>query len=111
MERVVANLLDNAAKYTPDGGPITVRLAREHGAAPEAVIAVQDQGIGIPGGDLPHIFERFRRGGNAVRHFGGTGLGLASVRAIVEEHGGTVAVESQEGRGSTFTVRLPLHPP
>jgi two-component system, OmpR family, sensor histidine kinase BaeS len=79
--------------------------------APEAVITVQDQGIGIPEVDLPHIFERFWRGGNAVRHFRGTGLGLASVRAIVEEHGGTVAVESQEGRGSTFTIRLPLNPP
>jgi PAS domain S-box-containing protein len=112
MERVVANLLDNAIKYTPDGGPITVRLTREHGAAgEEAVIAVQDQGVGIPAADLPHVFERFRRGGNVVGHFGGTGIGLASVRAIVEQHGGTVAVESQEGVGSTFTVRLPLDPP
>jgi PAS domain S-box-containing protein len=112
MERVVANLLDNAVKYAPDGGPITVRLTREHGAAgEEAVIAVQDQGVGIPEADLPHVFERFRRGGNAVGHFGGTGLGLASVRAIVEEHGGTVAVASQEGVGSTFTVRLPLDSP
>jgi excisionase family DNA binding protein/PAS domain S-box-containing protein len=111
MERVVANLLHNAVKYTPDGDPITVRLTREHGVAPEAVITVQDQGIGIPEVDLPHIFERFRRGGNAVRHFGGTGLGLASVRGIVEQHGGTVAVESQDGVGSTFTVRLPLNPP
>ena len=72
---------------------------------------MQDQGIGIPVADLPHIFERFRRGENAVRHFGGTGLGLASVRAIVEAHGGTVTVESQEGVGSTFTVRLPLNSP
>jgi PAS domain S-box-containing protein len=111
MERVVANLLDNAVKYAPDGGPITVRLTREHGVAPEAVIAVQDQGVGIPEADLPHVFERFRRGGNAVGHFGGTGIGLASVRGIVEQHGGTVAVESQEGVGSTFTVRLPLDPP
>jgi PAS domain S-box-containing protein/excisionase family DNA binding protein len=111
MERVVANLLDNAVKYAPDGGPITVRLTREHGAAPAAVIAVQDQGVGIPEADLPHVFERFRRGGNAVGHFGGTGIGLASVRGIVEQHGGTVAVESQEGVGSTFTVRLPLDPP
>jgi excisionase family DNA binding protein/PAS domain S-box-containing protein len=111
MERVVANMLDNAVKYAPDGGPITVRLTREHGAAPEAVIAVQDQGVGIPEADLPHVFERFRRGGNAVGHFGGTGIGLASVRGIVEQHGGTVAVESQEGVGSTFTVRLPLDPP
>jgi excisionase family DNA binding protein/PAS domain S-box-containing protein len=111
MERVVANLLDNAAKYAPDGGPISVRLTREHGAAPEAVIAVQDQGVGIPEADLPHVFERFRRGGNAVGHFGGTGIGLASVRGIVEQHGGTVAVESQEGVGSTLTVRLPLDPP
>jgi excisionase family DNA binding protein/PAS domain S-box-containing protein len=111
MERVVANLLDNAVKYAPDGGPITVRLTRGHGAAPEAVIAVQDQGVGIPEADLPHVFERFRRGGNAVGHFGGTGIGLASVRGIVEQHGGTVAVESQEGVGSTLTVRLPLDPP
>jgi PAS domain S-box-containing protein len=112
MERVVANLLDNAVKYAPDGGPITVRLTREHGVAgKEAVIAVQDQGVGLPEADLPHVFERFWRGGNAVGHFGGTGIGLASVRGIVEQHGGTVAVESQEGAGSTFTVRLPLDPP
>src|SRR5437764_1842124 len=111
IERVVANLRDNAVKYAPDGGPIAVRLTREHGAAPEAVIAVQDQGVGIPEADLPHVFERFRAGGNAVGHFGGTGIGLASVRGIVEQPGGTVAVESQEGVGSTLTVRLPLDPP
>jgi signal transduction histidine kinase len=109
LARVVGNLLANALKYSPEGSAIGVWLGQEESAAgPEAVLVVRDEGIGIPAADLPHIFERFRRGLNVVGHIQGTGIGLASARQIVELHGGTIAVESQEGAGSTFTIRLPL---
>lgn len=75
-----------------------------------AVLAVQDQGLGIPAADLPQIFERFYRGKNAAGRTRGTGIGLASVRQIIEQHGGTITVVSEEGKGSIFTVRLPLRP-
>ena len=75
------------------------------------MLTVQDRGIGIPAADLPRVFERFERGRNAVGRIGGSGIGLAATRQIVEQHGGTIEVESREGRGSTFTVRLPLTPP
>jgi signal transduction histidine kinase len=111
LERMVANLLSNAIKYSPQGGEITVRLATEDDAAGGwAVLTVSDQGLGIPPADLPHIFEGFHRAGNVAGQIAGTGLGLASARQIVEQHGGTISVESQEGVGSTFTVRLPLDP-
>jgi len=110
--RVVGNLLSNALKYSPAESAIWVRLWQEDGAAgPEAVLVVRDEGIGIPAADLAHIFDRFARAGNVVGHFQGTGIGLASARGIVEQHGGTIAVESTEGVGSTFTVRLPLTDP
>jgi PAS domain S-box-containing protein len=108
MARVLGNLLDNAVKYSPRGGEIVVRVAREetaHGSW--AVLAISDRGIGIPAADLPHLFTRFGRGGN-VAAIGGTGFGLFGVKQIVEQHGGTVTAESVEGQGSTFTVRLPL---
>lgn len=109
IERVVTNLLSNAVKYSRDGGEVTLSLARaraEDGAW--AILTVRDRGLGIPAVDLPHIFERFYRAGNVVGQIAGTGIGLASVRQIVEQHGGTVAAESQEGAGTRFTVRLPL---
>ena len=110
--RVVGNLLSNALKYSPAESAIWVRLAPEDGAAgPEAVLVVRDEGIGIPAADLAHIFDRFARAGNVVGRIQGTGIGLASARGIVEQHGGTIAVESTEGVGSTFTVRLPLADP
>ena len=105
LDRVLTNLLNNALKYSPDGGEVLVTIEQEDRAA---VLAVRDEGIGVPAADLPHIFERFRRGSNVAGRIGGTGIGLAGVRALVEDHGGTIAVESQEGVGSTFTVRLPL---
>jgi PAS domain S-box-containing protein len=111
LERVVGNLLANAVKYSPGGGEIRVRVAREPG--PDggwAVLTVEDRGIGIPAEDLPHVFERFRRGRNAVGRIPGEGLGLAGARQIVEQHGGTIAAESAAGRGSTFVVRLPTSP-
>jgi signal transduction histidine kinase len=109
LGRVLANLLANAIKYSPQGGPITVDLKREEmDAGAFAVLAVRDQGLGIPAEDLPRIFEPFQRARNVVGRIGGSGLGLASVRQIVEQHGGTIAVTSEGGAGSTFTVRLPL---
>jgi PAS domain S-box-containing protein len=104
LRRVLDNLLSNAVKYSPDGGEIVVQLAREEDWA---VLLVSDQGLGIPADDLPHIFERFRRARNATEIVG-TGLGLSGARQLVEQHGGTIVVHSQEGAGSTFTIRLPL---
>ena len=108
LERVLGNLLGNAIKYSPDGGEITVRIARaETASAAMAVFSVEDRGVGIPASDLHLVFERFRRAGN-VESFAGSGIGLAGARRIVELHGGTIAVRSVEGAGSTFTVRLPI---
>jgi len=73
-----------------------------------AVLCVEDHGIGIPEPDLAHVFEAFRRATNAANASTGTGLGLAGSRDVVEQHGGRISVESQEGFGSTFTVELPL---
>ena len=113
LERVLSNLVGNAIKYSPDGGPVAIELSSEVDGQARgwAVIQVRDQGVGIPSQDRPHVFERFRRGGNVERHIAGTGIGLFGSRQIVEQHGGTIGVESEEGVGSTFTVRLPLGPP
>ena len=105
LARVLDNLLGNAIKYSPEGGDISVRVARE-GAT--AVLSVGDAGVGIPEADLPHIFERFRRGGNVVGRFAGSGIGLAGASQIVRQHGGTISVASQPGHGTVFTLRLPL---
>jgi two-component system phosphate regulon sensor histidine kinase PhoR len=100
------NLLDNAIRYTAAGGTVKVEIRRQ-GA--EAVLEVSDSGIGIPSRDLPRIFERFYRVDAArSRETGGTGLGLAIVKHVVERYGGSVEVASELGRGSTFTIRLPL---
>jgi len=108
LERAISNLLSNAVRYSPEGGAITVSLVREQGAGAAAVLQVRDAGIGIPRADLPHIFDRFYRGSNVPGKIVGTGIGLSGVRQIVEQHGGSVHVESAEGEGSTFTVVLPL---
>lgn len=105
LQRVLDNLIGNAVKYSPNGGNVCVTVGAEDG---EILLSVRDQGIGIPPADLPRVFERFHRASNAVGAISGTGIGLASARAMVESHGGTITVESEEGRGSTFTVRLPL---
>jgi PAS domain S-box-containing protein len=106
IAQVLGNLLSNAVKFTPDGGTVKIRLSSDSG---QAVLAVSDTGIGIPAADRDRIFERFFRTATATRHaIQGTGLGLAVTKAIVEAHHGTIAVDSDEGRGSTFTVRLPL---
>jgi signal transduction histidine kinase len=105
LARVLDNLLGNAIKYSPSGAEVTVRLALD---GPWAVVAISDRGVGIPEADLPRVFEPFHRGRNVAGTVGGTGVGLAFVRQVVEQHGGSVGVESQEGVGSTFTVRLPV---
>ena len=112
LRRVLDNLLDNAVKYSPEGGPVVVTIGRDERAGKSwAVVRVADEGVGIPEGDLPHVFERYRRGSNVGTRIVGTGIGLAGVRQIVEQHGGEVSVASEEGRGSVFTVALPLAPP
>ncbi len=104
LEQVLVNLLDNAIKYTPEGGRVTI-AAREEGAMVQ--VAVTDTGVGIPPKDLPRIFERFYRVDAArSREQCGTGLGLAIVKHIVQLHGGTVAVESTPEKGSTFSFTL-----
>ena len=109
LRRVLDNLLSNAVKYSPNGGEVVVRVSLEQGPdCPAATLAVKDEGVGIPANDLPHVFERFRRAANVVGRFGGTGIGLAGACQIIEEHGGRIDVQSEEGRGTTFTVRLPL---
>jgi signal transduction histidine kinase len=98
-------LIDNAIKYTPSGGTISVSLAAENSAA---VLAVRDTGMGISSDQLPHIFDRFWRADKVrSREIGGTGLGLSIAKVIVEQHGGTIIVESQLGQGACFTVTIP----
>ncbi|MBW3633510.1 MAG: sensor histidine kinase, partial [Chloroflexi bacterium] len=111
LERVVDNLLGNAVKYSPGGGTIVVSLAQEQdGVRAWGVLAVRDEGVGIPAADLPHLFERYHRGGN-VAGIAGTGIGLAGARQIIAQHGGTITVTSAQGVGTTFVIRLPLAPP
>lgn len=107
LEQVVGNLLTNAVKFTPEGGRVDVSLAR---AGAEMRLTVTDTGQGIEPAFLPHVFERFRQADASVaRRAGGLGLGLAIVRQLVELHGGTVHAASQgKGRGSAFTVCLPI---
>jgi signal transduction histidine kinase len=104
LDRVLSNLLSNAIKYSRPGSAIVLSLRPE--APGWAVLDVRDQGVGIPAADVPRIFERFARASN-VGSAAGSGIGLAVVRQIVEAHGGRITVRSQEGLGSTFTVRLP----
>jgi signal transduction histidine kinase len=101
LVQVVVNLLANAVRFTPVGGRVTVRVVD---AGPECEIQVEDTGVGIPPAELPHVFESYRQ---AHPGRGGTGLGLAIVRGLVQAHGGRVTAESQEGKGSRFTVLLP----
>jgi signal transduction histidine kinase len=104
LEQVAANLIDNAVKYTPPGGRVQVETAQDGRAA---VLRVRDSGPGIPSNELPRIWDRLFRG-DASRAERGLGLGLSLVKAVVQAHGGQIAVDSEPGRGSVFTVRLPL---
>lgn len=107
LELAIFNLLENAAKYSNPPAQITIRIVKQK----ETVdLIIQDQGIGIPPADIDHIFERFYTVDKArSRRLGGAGIGLSIVRTIVEKHHGTISVTSEMGKGTTFTVRLPLY--
>jgi signal transduction histidine kinase len=105
LEQVLQNLLGNAVKYSPAGGPVEVSLDRE---AQEAILEVRDTGVGIPAAAQPHLFEPYYRSSATSSRISGFGIGLFVVREIVARHGGRTEVESTEGQGSTFRVRLPL---
>ena len=106
LRQLVVILVDNALRYTGKGGRVEVDVARRDGSA---VMAVTDTGIGIPADALQHVFERFYRADDArTRDSGGAGLGLAIAQKLVDEHGGRIAADSTPGKGSTFTVTLPL---
>jgi two-component system phosphate regulon sensor histidine kinase PhoR len=108
IEQVLNNLLENAVKYTEQGGRICIRAQR----ADECFeLRIEDTGIGIPPTDLVHIFERFYRADKArTRELGGTGLGLSIVKHIAQLHGGSVVAESTYGKGTAIIVRLPWEP-
>ncbi|HNG22221.1 MAG TPA: ATP-binding protein, partial [Candidatus Obscuribacter sp.] len=104
--RAITNILTNAVNYTPEGGAVSVTSRLIEG---KVSVRIQDTGVGIEPADLPHIFERFYRADKArTRETGGTGLGLAITREIIARHHGTVDVESTVGKGSSFTIQLPL---
>jgi signal transduction histidine kinase len=106
LAQVLDNLLSNALKFTPPGGRVVVRLAND---GRHVRIEIADTGVGIAEEDLPHLFDRFYRARNVSRRsVRGLGLGLTIVRTIVDGHGGTVSVQSETGRGATFTVLLPV---
>jgi PAS domain S-box-containing protein len=108
IARVLSNLISNAVKYSDPSNEILITISVPEIDGDWLEISVQDHGIGIPASDLSRLFERFRRGSNVEGLIRGSGLGLASSKQIVEQHGGTITVQTEEGRGSTFTVRLPL---
>jgi signal transduction histidine kinase len=110
LERALGNIIANAVKYSPPGAEVRVAVSVDHQTCGDwAVVQVQDQGIGIPAADLPHIFERFHRASNVSGQRPGTGLGLPGARDVVEQHKGEISVESNEGHGSVFNIRLPLY--
>jgi signal transduction histidine kinase len=107
IREMLLNMVTNAIKYTPRGGGIALSLTEDEETV---TFTVQDSGVGIAAGDLPHIFDRFWRADQARSRTGehpGTGLGLAITKWIAEAHGGTITVQSRPGRGSVFIVRLP----
>ena len=109
VHQVLFNLVDNAVRYTPSGGEVTVSAHRENGSVE---VEVRDTGVGIPAEHLPRLFERFYRVDTSRSRddAGGTGIGLAIARSVVEAHGGQIHAESEPGRGSTFTFELPVAP-
>ena len=114
LRQVVANLLTNAMRYTPDGSPleIAVGVREEVHGFPLSVLEVRDHGPGIHGEDRERVFERFyRTDASRSRETGGTGLGLSIVAAIVEQHEGRIHIEETDGGGATFVISLPFYPP
>jgi signal transduction histidine kinase len=112
LSRVLANLLDNAVKYSPHGGDVDVRVDMTHqGGADYALVRVRDHGRGIPPEDLPHVFNRFYRGSNVDAETAGSGLGLAVAHQVVAQHGGAIDIDSQPGIGTVVSMRVPLTGP
>jgi len=109
LERALVTLICNTLEYSSEGGTIKIRAIREGDRTPWAVLRVSGEGAGIPQEALPRVFDRAYWVGR-VGQFPGTGIGLAGTRQIVEQHGGTISVASEDGVGATFTVRLPLDP-
>ena len=108
MEQVIINILSNAIKYTEENGKISLSLFVSEGILD---IVIEDNGIGIPKEDVEHIFDRFYRVDKGrSRQQGGTGLGLSIAKHIVEEHGGSISVRSDFGKGTVFTISLPIEP-
>jgi signal transduction histidine kinase len=108
IKQVVLNLTENALKYTPEGGQVSILC--QHSDHDLVSIAVTDTGMGIPEADLPHVFERFYRVDKSrSRAHGGAGLGLSIATSIVQNHGGRIIVNSKEGVGTTFEVLLPAY--
>jgi signal transduction histidine kinase len=105
LAHALRNLLTNALQYSPSASSVVVTVDR---CADEALLTIQDRGIGIPPADLPHVVEPFFRAGNAEFVSPGLGLGLATARLIVEQYAGTLQIESREGAGTTAVIRLPL---
>ncbi|HET6713268.1 MAG TPA: ATP-binding protein [Actinomycetota bacterium] len=109
VHQVIFNLVDNAVRFTPEGGEVRIEAHRHNGSVE---VSVADTGVGIPPEALPRLFERFYRVDPArAREDGGTGIGLAIARSVVEAHGGTIRAESEPGQGSTFTFDLPVARP
>jgi signal transduction histidine kinase len=109
LQLVWINLLENAVRYSPEGGAVEVAVVREN-AGPARII-FEDHGAGIAPADLPHVFERFYRGDpSRTRATGGFGLGLAIAKALVEAYGGAITADSSPGRGTRMTVELPVGP-
>jgi two-component system sensor histidine kinase VicK len=107
LHRVMDNLITNAIKFSKDKEKIEIQLDKEYGMA---IIQVIDHGLGIPKEMIPHLFERFSKAGRAgIRGEQSTGLGLSIVKQIVESHKGRIKVDSEEGKGSTFTIYLPAN--
>jgi len=106
LRQLVSNLLENAIKYTPNGGQVSLSLESN---GDFLVLRVSDSGIGIPQQDQPYIFDKFYRTEQAIDEYKGTGLGLSIVKSIVEQHQGRIWVDSEVGKGSTFTVMLPAY--
>ncbi|MBM3152548.1 MAG: response regulator [Chloroflexi bacterium] len=106
LRQMLDNLVNNAIKYTPDGGEIRIQLEQQGDLA---ILCISDSGPGIPPLDQPHVFEKFYRASNVPKGVGGSGLGLAIVKSIVENHQGRIWVESALGKGTKFSVMLPIH--
>jgi signal transduction histidine kinase len=108
LQQILWNLLSNAIKFTPRHGRVILRAELD---LERVVVSVEDDGVGIPEGELPHVFERFRQvDGSPTRRHPGLGIGLALTRSLVELHGGKIWAESVVGHGSRFTFALPIRP-